>query len=229
MKILSTLCLCALTVSPAFASKLVDNLKAGKDQTLVVYGTSLTAGGKWVGATKAWLEGINPQTKVTVINSGQSGKNSIVGLEKLDEAVIAKKPDTVLIEFAVNDAGKAANKPRAVSLEDSGKNLETMIARIKKALPDTEIVIQTMNPAWDAPNGNRSGSIRPDLADYYEGYRKVAAKHGLLLIDHNKNWVKILAEDKAQFEKYVADGVHPTPEASVKITFPEVKASLEKK
>ena len=218
-----------LLIAPGLgsASQLVDNLKAGKDQTVVVYGTSLTAGGEWTKALKSWLETVNPKAKVTFVNSGQSGKNSIVGLEKLDAVVIAKKPDTVLIEFAVNDAGRREGKPVAVTQEQSGKNLNEMIDRIRKALPGTEIIIQTMNPAWDAPNGNRSGSIRPELASYYEVYRKVAAERGLKLIDHNKNWEKIRSENEEQFNTYVADGVHPTKDASVKVTFPEVKKALE--
>lgn len=210
------------------ASQLVDNLKAGKAQTVVVYGTSLTRGGEWTKALDAWLVTVNPKAKVTFINSGQSGKNSIVGLQKLDEAVIAKKPDTVIIEFAVNDAGKHEGKPAAVSQEQCGKNLGEMIDRIKKALPGTEIILQTMNPSWDAPNGNRSGSIRPELPSYYEVYRKVAAERGLLLVDHNKNWLKIREEDEELFKTYVKDGVHPTKEASVKVTFPALKAALEK-
>lgn len=224
------LLLSLISASTAFSSQLVDNLLAGKDQTVVVYGTSLTAGGRWVAETKTWLEGLNPgKAKLTLVNSGQSGKNSLVGLEKLDAAVIAKKPDTVLIEFAVNDAFLFPEEEKRVSVEGSQKNLEEMIERIKKALPGTEIILQTMNPAWDAPNGNGSGSKRPALADYYEGYRKIAAKHGLLLIDHNKNWVELQKTDKAQFEKYVADGVHPTPAASTAVTFPQVKKSLEAK
>ena len=229
MRIRLPLLLCLFAVSPSFGSQLVDNLRAGKDQTVVVYGTSLTAGGRWVTETKVWLDKINPQAKVTMVNSGQSGKNSIVGLAKLDAVVIGKKPDTVLIEFAVNDAFLFPEKERQVSLEQSGRNLETMIERIKKALPGTEIVLQTMNPAWDASNGRGSGSKRPELDAYYEGYRKVAARHGLLLIDHHKNWMKLSTEDKALFEKYVSDGVHPTPEASSKVTFPQVKASLDEK
>lgn len=225
LSFLGALLLCAPGLSSA--SQLIDNLKAGKDQTVVVYGTSLTAGGEWTKALKSWLETVNPAAKVNFVNSGQSGKNSIVGLEKLDAVVIAKKPDTVLIEFAVNDAGRREGKPVAVTQEQSGKNLGEMIDRIKKALPGTEIIIQTMNPAWDAPNGNRSGSIRPELASYYEVYRKVAAERGLKLIDHNKNWEKIRSENEEQFKAYVADGVHPTKDASVKVTFPEVKKALE--
>lgn len=227
MRLRLLLLFCLIQASPSFGSQLVDNLRAGKDQTVVVYGTSLTAGGRWVAETKAWLEGINPKAKVTLVNSGQSGKNSITGLAKLDEAVIAKKPDTVLIEFAVNDAVLFPDPKQRVSIEDSGKNLETIIDRIKKALPDTEVMIQTMNPAWDSPKGNGSATKRPELAAYYEGYRKVAAKRGLTLIDHHKNWEKIRSENEDQFKTYVMDGVHPTAEASVKVTFPEVKKMLE--
>lgn len=209
------------------ASQLVDNLLAGKNQTLVVYGTSLTAGGKWVAETKAWLNTLNPgKVTATVINSGQSGKNSRVGLEKLDEVVIAKKPDTVIIEFAVNDAGKGKDPTKHVTVEESMRNLETIIDRIKAARPETEIIIQTMNPAWDAPNGNRSSSIRPGLENYYEGYRKVAAKRGLLLIDHNKNWVAIQEKDPELFKTYIQDGVHPTPDGSIAVTFKQIKESL---
>jgi len=228
MKIRLCLLLCLFSAAPAFASKLVDNLKAGKDQTVVVYGTSLTAGGKWVSATKEWLASINPDAKVNVINGGQSGQNSLVGLAKLDDVVIAKKPDTVFIEFAVNDAFLYPEEQKRVTAAQSGKNLETMIERIRKALPDAEIIVQTMNPAWDSPKGNGSASKRPDLAACYESYRKVAASQGLLLIDHNKNWEKIRSDSEEQFRAYVADGVHPSAEASLKVTFPEVKKMLEK-
>lgn len=213
--------------SSSFASQLVDNLKAGKDQKLVVYGTSLTAGGKWVSATKTWLESINPAAKVTVVNGGQSGQNSITGVRKLDEVVIAEKPDTVIIEFAVNDAVLFPDPKQRTSLEESSKNLETMVERIKKALPGTEIIIQTMNPAWDSPKGNGSATKRPELDAYYEGYRKTAAKLGLQLIDHHKNWEKLRSENEELFKTYVMDGVHPTADASMKVTFPEVKKALE--
>ncbi|RYD34730.1 MAG: SGNH/GDSL hydrolase family protein [Verrucomicrobiaceae bacterium] len=227
MKLRLCLLLCLCSVTPAFASKLVDNLKAGKDQTVVVYGTSLTAGGKWVASTKEWLGSINPDAKVNIINGGQSGQNSLVGLAKLDDVVIAKKPDTVFIEFAVNDAFLYPEEKKRVSAEESGRNLETMIVRIREALPEAEIIVQTMNPAWDSPKGNGSASKRPDLAACYESYRKVAAKHGLLLIDHHKNWEKIRAESEDLFRTYVMDGIHPTADASVKVTFPEVKKMLE--
>ena len=229
MKSTSLLLLAAVFCPFACASQLVDNLLSGKDQTVVVYGTSLTAGGKWVGEMDAWLNALNPgKAKAKVINSGLSGKGSRAGLEKLDATVIAHKPDTVFIEFAVNDAFKAPQPERHITVGESMRNLETMIARIKAARPETEIIIQTMNPAWDAPNGNGSSSKRPGLADYYEGYRKVAARHGFLLIDHHRNWSEIEKNDPEKFHEHVRDGVHPTREASIAVTFSQIKESLRK-
>jgi acyl-CoA thioesterase-1 len=228
IRFVPVICMASLfAASLSSASQLVDHLKAGKSQTLVVYGTSLTAGGKWVSATRTWLESINPQAKVTVINSGQSGKNSLTGLAKLDDVVIAKKPDTVIIEFAVNDAVLFPDLKQRVSVEECGKNLETMVERIRNALPETEIIVQTMNGVWDSPKGNGSLTKRPQLDAYYGIYRKTTSKLGLKLIDHHKNWEKLRAADEEKFRAYVADGVHPIPEASLEVTFPEVKRALE--
>lgn len=224
---LSVLFLSLMSVSTAFGSQLVDNLLAGKDQTLVVYGTSLTAAGKWVSETRTWLNSLNPgRAKVTLINGGQSGKNSLVGLAKLDSVVIANNPDTVIIEFSMNDAFQFPDQKQRVSLEDGAKNLETMISRIKAALPKTEIIVQTMNPAWDNPGGRLGGTNRPQLPAYYEGYRKVALKLGVLLIDNNKNWSELQIKDKALFEKYIPDGVHPSAEGSIAVAMPEIKKVL---
>ena len=43
----------SINTQAAEKSKLVTNLEAGKQQTIVTYGTSLTAGGAWVGQLAA--------------------------------------------------------------------------------------------------------------------------------------------------------------------------------
>lgn len=45
-------------------------------------------------------------------------------------------------------------------------------------------MLQTMNVGWDAPNGNRSLSARPQLEAFNEVYRGYAREHGLPLLDH---------------------------------------------
>ena len=129
------------SISPAADSQLVTNLKAGKPQTLVTYGTSLTAGGAWVGQLQSALKAQWPSL-ITVVNSGQGAMWSKWGVDNLDARVIAKKPDTVLIEFAINDAYLEYK----TSVEQAKENLNNMIDRILKAKAETEIILMTMNP-----------------------------------------------------------------------------------
>lgn len=218
----------------AHASKLVDNLKAGKNQTVVCFGTSLTATGQWVADLGKWLNTLDPagKARATVHKSGLSGQASQTGLNNLQSKVIKFNPDAVIIEFAINDAYEGPNYSQkhpdyGITLEKSKANLSAMIEQIQKALPDAEIIIQTMNPVWNSPNGSGvSATARPELAAYYEGYRQVAEKYNLLLIDHYKNWIKLRDADPELYKKYLRDGTHPSPEGSSAITFPEIKKAL---
>ncbi len=208
-------------------SQLMKNLEAGEKQTVVVYGTSLTAGGQWVIDMKTWLEDRHPDL-VTVVNSGLPGQASNTALAHVETRVFAHKPDAVFIEFAINDAFAfdADHLDHGISLEKSRANLNQLIDLIRRSNPVAEIILQTMNPAWDAPNGNQSASRRAKLAAYYDGYREVAAARGLRLIDHHANWSRLQSSDRTRFEFYVPDGVHPTATGSTAITFPAIQAAL---
>lgn len=210
------------------ASQLIDNLTAGRAQKLVVYGTSLTAGGQWVAETSAWLNARHPGL-VTVVNSGMSGKASNSGVANLQAKVIGLAPDTVLIEFGMNDAFTAyapTDIDYGITLAKCRENLNAMIDAILAAKPSTEIILQTMNQPWDAPNGNKSATKRPHLSAFYDCYRSVAAGRGLLLIDHHANWTRLQGDDPALFQSYLPDGTHPTAAASTAITLPAIKNAL---
>jgi hypothetical protein len=84
----------------------------------------------------------------------------------------------------------------------------------------------TMNPAWDSPTGGAHATFRPNLAQYYQGYRDVAAQRGLLLIDHYPNWIELRDDYPTLFQQYIPDGVHPTPEALLQIVTPEIIRAL---
>ena len=198
----------AEAAKPFGRSQLVDNLKSGQAQTVVTYGTSLTSGGAWVRQLGQALEARWPD-KASVINSGAGGMWSTWGVEYLDERVIAKKPDTLFIEFGINDAYLNYKTPVA----KARANLENMIRRVLAAKPDTEIVLMTMNP----PIGNHL-KARPGIKHYYEMYRQVAAARGLKLIDHAPHWERVLEHNTNVFHRYVPDGIHPNAEGCSDIT-----------
>lgn len=139
------------------------------------------------------------------------------GVANLDELVIAKQPDTVLIEFGINDAALASK----ISLARSRENLTNMINRILAAKADTEIVLMTMN----RPYGLHL-KMRPEIDKYYEMYREVAKERGLLLIDHEANWNALLLKDPGLVHTYVPDGIHPSPEGCRAVITPALLAAL---
>ncbi len=204
------------SVSAGEQQSLIAHLKAGKPQTIVTYGTSLTAGGAWVGQLQSALNRSFPGL-AKVVNSGAGGMWSKWGVDNLEERVIAKKPDAVLIEFAINDAYLEYNTP----VESARTNLVNMIDRILKANPQCQVILMTMNP----PIGVHL-ERRPKVDEYYEVYRQVAKERKLLLIDHSLNWKKILQEDAAAYNKLVPDGIHPEGLGCETVILPQLLKSL---
>ena len=200
-------------------SKLATNLQAGKKQVVVAYGTSLTAGGAWVGQMEGFLGKQYPGL-ATVINSGGSGQWSEWGVRNLDEKVIREKPDTVFIEFSINDSVERFKG----SVEIARANLETMISGILKDNPDCEIILMTMTPGDKYPEGHRSH--RKDIAAHYGMYRSVAEQKGLLLIDHYPNWKDLQGKDEMQFLEYVPDTIHPTAAGCAEVVTPTILNAL---
>ncbi len=213
----------ALESKPA---RLIADLAAGSNRKIVVYGTSLTAGGAWVGQMNTWLSAKYPG-KITIINSGLSGKNSATGLAQLSGSVLAHNPDVVFIEFAMNDAFLYSDGTPQLSVAQAQANLIAMIEAIQAQNPTAEIILQTMNTVWNSPAGsNTSATLRPNLAAYYQMYRDVAAARALMVIDHHPNWAALQQADPALFQSYIPDGVHPGALGITKVVSPLLQWKL---
>ena len=217
--------------SPAIAEEtplpvtVFKNLQSGKKQTVVVYGTSLSINGAWAKAVKEYFEKEFPG-QVTFANAAQAGMHSNWGVENLEKRVLTRKPDLVFIEFSANDAATKHN----ISREKSEANLDQMVKALRQQNPHVDIIVQTMNPAWDSTTNTakKYGSDRPELESYYDVYRTYATKNHLPLADHYPNWAKIKKDDPQRFEKEVADGIHPQSGPSLAVTWPTIRELLEK-
>lgn len=197
-------------------------LNKGEHQTVLVYGTSLTAGGAWTGALKHWLDQQYPG-KVKFINSGGPGQNSDWGVAQLKSKVLDHRPDLVFIEFAYNDAHEKFKMP----VERGASNLKTIVDAIRAQNPDAVIVLQTMNVGWDAPNGKLSLTVRPQHEQFNDNYRNLARQEGLPLLDHYAAWKKLKESDPKTYQAYIPDGTHPERAGSLAVTWIGVKAWLE--
>lgn len=203
---------------PASAA-FVENLRADKPQTVVYYGTSLTAGGAW---TRLLTEDLKAKFPGLVVahNSGGPGTHSGWGVDNVNARVIAHAPDVVFIEFSINDAVARFNMSQAKAKE----NLNKMIDRIQTARPECEVILQVMNPVIDRPEGD--SGWRPELPAYQENYRQVAKERGLKVIDHMPAWSELLKKDGARFRIYIPDGVHPAEEGWRQIVMPELRRQI---
>lgn len=219
-QILLTLCLCSAALCHAGEkSRLVRNLESGKSQVVVAYGTSLTQMGAWVKQVDDVLQKRYPGL-LKVINSGGSGQWSDWGVKNLDTKVLDKNPNTVFIEFSINDSVDRFE----ASVELARNNLNNMIDRILKQNADCEIILMVMNPV--NPAAERWGKGRSRLKEFNQMYRDVAKERNFLLIDHYPNWQKILDGDPALFSKYVPDGLHPAAEGCLNVVTPEILKAL---
>jgi acyl-CoA thioesterase I len=225
MKLTSGIALFAMSVSLCGAAPageaassgagFVRKLQAGEKQTVVYYGTSLTAAGAWTRLLTNRLKETFPD-QIVAHNSGGPGCHSGWGVDNLQQRVIALKPHVVFIEFSINDAVARFN----LSPERAKANLEKMIDRVQTALPGCEVILQIMNPVIDKPEGD--SGWRPTLAECQQNYRDVAAERGLLLIDHMPAWSRLLETDEKTFRTYIPDGVHPVEAGWSAIVMPEL-------
>ncbi len=92
-----------------------EKARRGEALTVAAVGGSITAGGvqtqdpknRYIQQVAQWFEVNFPGTKINFINAGIGGTNSYYGAMRLQADVLAKNPDLVIVEWAVNnDAGR---------------------------------------------------------------------------------------------------------------------------
>lgn len=188
-------------------TKLINNLAADIPQRLVVFGTSLTQSGEWSTQLKSALDSVYPG-KTTLINTTGSGRNSKWGIANVKTQVIDKNPDTVFIEFAVNDAVIRNGYQDLITPAQARINLNAIIDAILGAHPNCEIILQVMSPVVN-PAGGDAATARPNLALCQQTYRDVGQERGLLVIDHMPAWQSLLDQGTAAYLALVTDGLHP--------------------
>jgi lysophospholipase L1-like esterase len=214
-----------------------------KRPTIVCYGTSITRGFPYVpeGDTyPALLERrLNrklraEQTETRVVNSGVPGENTVEGLARIEEDVIAHAPALTIIEFACNDVRYEPEK--RVELDDFRANLTEMIDEIQHIC--TDIIVCTPTPIVDEFHVYSQevdfyepwGGCNNALLEYDEVVREVVSEHEVVMCDLQQAFMDeaVQAEfegatDDASDLTCIAhlisryDGVHPTIEGQALI------------
>lgn len=186
-------------------------VQAPGKQVLLFYGDSLTAG-----------YGLSPQDAfpsliekelaqlgkpVRVINAGLSGETSAGGLARIDWAL--KQPiDVFVLELGANDG------LRGLPLEQTRKNLQAIIEKVRTKYPRAKIILTGM-------------MVPPNMGkEYSEGFKRIFPE----LSAKNKTALyPFLLEGVGGIEKLnQADGIHPNAEGH-KIIAKKLSAFLRSK
>ena len=122
-----------------------------------------------------------PELAIRVTNSGTSGNTSRDLLLRYQRDVVDLKPQWVSICIGINDIWRQFDCPAfpewQVQSDEYENNLEKMILAVKDSVKG----IILMTPYYMEPN--KEDWIRKRTEDYIRICRKLAAKHGCILVD----------------------------------------------
>jgi acyl-CoA thioesterase I len=161
-------------------------------KTILFYGDSVTAG-YGLSADEAFPALIgkkltNKGKDVKVINAGLSGETSAGGLSRIDW-VLRQPVDIFVLELGPNDG------LRGLPLDQTEKNLQSIIDKVKGRYPKAKIVIAGM-------------MVPPNIGqDYTEKFKQI---YPALAKKNNAKLIPFLLEDVAGNESLnLSDGIHP--------------------
>lgn len=179
-------------------------------KVILFFGDSLTAGyglSTEVAFPALVEESLNKKGKeCKVINAGLSGETSAGGLTRIDW-VLRQPIDIFILELGANDG------LRGLPLEETNKNLQQIIDKVKAKNPEVKIVIAGM---MVPPN------MGPEYSEQFQKIFPAIAKK------NNATLIPFLLKDVGGIEKLnQPDGIHPNVEGH-KIVAKNVQEVVEK-
>jgi acyl-CoA thioesterase-1 len=172
-------------------------LPARATDLVLVFGDSLSAGygitreAAWPSLLQQELQRRQPPSRM--VNASISGETAAGGVRRIGKALQQHRPAVVILELGANDALRGA------PVAETEKNLEKIIAQVKKA--DARILLLGIQIP---PN------YGPDYTRQFRAiYPRLAKRHGIAL-------VPFMLEGIAP-EQFQPDNLHPTAAAQPQI------------
>ena len=112
----------------------------------------------WFERTVQWLRNEFPDVTVTDVNAGIGATPSFLGAFRLEQMVLAHKPDLVFVEFSVND-------PSTTHTLLEGEILDAYEAVVRRCLERDIPVVQVF---MNDQGNNGMQSVHNEIARYYQ-------------------------------------------------------------
>ena len=204
-------------------------LEANEPVSVAFLGGSITASQGWRVLVRDHLKAAYPASPLTEIFAAIPGTDSAFGACRLAGQVLARRPDLLFVEFAVNDIGAAPERIRAA--------MEGIVRQTWTANPRTDIVfVYTLSQAQlvDLRAGRPAATARAmeEVAAHYgipsiqlgvEVARQADA--GRLVFKGAATGLDAEGRDASGKLVFSADGTHPLP-AGHRLYFSVIERSL---
>jgi lysophospholipase L1-like esterase len=175
------------------------------EKTLIAYfGGSITAG---AGASKPslcyralltqHLRQQFPKTEIAEWNAAIGGTGSWLGAFRLRNDVLDRKPDLLVVEFAVNDGGDPENQVYA--------SMEGIVRQTWAANPMTDILF-----LYTLAKGHMDAFKKGELPDRMQWHEKIAEYYGIPSVNMAQFAASKVLANELTFDEFAKDGVHPT-------------------
>ena len=190
----------------------------GRDLGTVLFGAATLA--DWDGTAVFLGDSITDLCDLDVyypglnaVNSGISGDTTDGMLDRLEDWVFAYEPDIVVVEGGINDLFLGVEEDRIV------ENLLAIAAAVHERAPDAAVIVQSIYPVADSPEGYLNSAVRRINARLED----MAAQCGYRFADV---YQALRTEEGALTERYSWDGLHPN-DAGYRAAAPVLTAALE--
>ncbi|MEA2045416.1 MAG: SGNH/GDSL hydrolase family protein [Euryarchaeota archaeon] len=194
-----------------FTRRMTARLAEGSDVKIVTFGDSITAGyAVSRGFDHFWKEMLKekyPETKVDLINSGICGETSLDGLYRLDQSVIAHRPDLVTVNFGINDMyfGLGLDQFKSNIIEIVDRSIE---------MCGCEVLLLGSEPLLTA-------YYRDQVLDYYGVLEDVAEEMDVGFVDVYRAWMD-RTSDGVDLRALILPGLDHPAESGYKIIAEEL-------
>ncbi|MEC0344806.1 SGNH/GDSL hydrolase family protein [Peribacillus frigoritolerans] len=171
-------------------------------------GTSGTGASKtsnsWAGRLEKSLRADRDDLEtLRFINHGHEGYSTVDLLEgKKVEAVIQDNPDLIILESSL-----ITNHYQSLSLEQTKKDLESIMTKLQKELPNAKILIISPNPVTNSKTEN---SLGLNYLDYIQASEQVIKSNKWTYMNSKEEIEKKLKEKNMRLADILTnDNIHP--------------------
>ena len=200
----------SMALLSAFAMVLVFTAMKIKPKKIIFFGDSITQAGVQPGGYVDLIKKALDPAKYEIIGAGVGGNKVYDLFFRMEDDVLTKKPDLVVIYIGVNDVWHKASSRTGTDYDKFGKFYQGLITKIQNN--GAKVVLCT--PAVIGEKKDGANEMDADLDKYSEAIRELATKNKLPLLDLRtifKEYDAANNPDNKEKGILTSDGVHLNP------------------